>query len=176
MTVSFVPLPGLSDFRSTLFPASRGRRFRYRLRLAPMTASDRLAALCSFLRPCSRRRRTSQVRILGGTLNALRRERPLCRFGSVRRTVLVAFATRRPALSQLETLGEASRQNQPCDRPLLRPHCGSPAVSTSSSPLAGLESIDPGSSDSGHRTLALMGMYSTRKFAQAKNACKTWNF
>ena len=33
---------------------------------------------------------------------------------------------------------------------------------------------DPGSSDSGHRTLALMGLYSSPGYVQAKNACFWW--
>ena len=176
MAVSFAPLPGLSDFPSTLFPAFCGRRLQYRLRLAPIAASGKLAALCSFLRPCGLRRHTSQVRFLGGALNDHRSDRPLHRLGPVHRTILAAFATQRPTLSLLETLGETSRQNQPCGRSLLLPHCAFPAVSTFSSSLSGRESMDPGSSDSGHRTLALMGMYSPQNFAQAKNDAKSRNF
>jgi hypothetical protein len=64
-----------------------------------------------------------------------------------------------------ETLGLASRQNRHCSLPLLRPCRGSPCC-LPPLPLAGQLQKTQASSDSGHRTLALMAMYLNQIVAQ----------
>ena len=67
-----------------------------------------------------------------------------------------------------ETLGLASRQNRRCSLLLLRPCRGSPCC-LPPLPLAEQLQKTQASSDSGHRTLALMAMYLSQIYLQRKN-------
>ena len=67
-----------------------------------------------------------------------------------------------------ETLGLASRQNRRCSLLLLRPCRGSPCC-LPLLPLAEQLQKTQASSDSGHRTLALMAMYLSQIYLQRKN-------
>jgi hypothetical protein len=143
----------------TLLPGSNLTLLPDRNRLAPTTASGKLAATCS----------VASAKPKPGFHPALpspSSQSPSNR--SLKHSAPSATATLQPRNFRcvvagpfpLETLGWVPRQNRPCDRPLLWPNCGLHLVLPKSAPRE-TALRNSGSSDSGHHTLALIGMYSS---------------
>jgi hypothetical protein len=119
---------------------------------------------------------TSQCLHLIYILTDCRNNLPLCNLGACNLTVGQHFRLATAGPFPFETLGWVSRRNRSYDQSLLWPSCGSQPVSSFSSLLSQRVLRTQARAIQGHRTLALMELYSPEKIPQEKKQDFSRNF